>query len=70
VRYPPQSLDSVKVIQPLQVRCEEARIAFLEAATEFLRALKRAVDYYVETKTHSSGERGSGSDWRPRSEAS
>jgi len=50
VRYPPQSPADVKVIQPPQVRYEEARIAFLEAVTEFLRALKRAVDYYVERK--------------------
>ena len=70
MRYPLQSPGSIKVIQPPQARYEEARIAFLEAATEFLRALKRAADYYVETKTHSSGARGSGSDWRPRSEAS
>jgi hypothetical protein len=41
----------VNVIQPARVRQEEAWITFLEAATEFLRSLKRAADYWIERKT-------------------
>jgi hypothetical protein len=49
-KYPGFGPSEVKVIQPAKVRQEEAWIAFLEAATGFLRLLKRAVDYWIERK--------------------